>query len=240
MSTQFSVQTDTFQGPLELLLDLVERRKLFVNEVSLARVADDYVHYIESRQKLPLAQTAQFLVVASTLLLIKSRSLLPNLHLTDGEEEDIKQLEERLALYQEIRAGAGLLQQTVTVRALHSPLKAQPAPSILTKPTDLSISGLHSAIRNIIKEFPTFIKNPEVVVDKIRSLPEVVESLAQRIKKEIHLSFASATKQDKKPELIVTFLALLELVRRGTITVSQHAKFGDIDMQVEDMSIPSY
>jgi len=99
MKQSFDIKTDVFEGPLELLLQLIEKRKLFVNDVALAEVADDFIQYIENAEDFPLEQTSYFILVASTLVLIKSKSLLPNLELTDDEQSNIDELEKRLLLY---------------------------------------------------------------------------------------------------------------------------------------------
>ena len=99
----YTVKTEVFEGPLDLLLELVTKRKLFVNDVSLSQVTDDFVHYIEEHEEFPIAESAEFIVVASTLMLIKSRSLLPEIRLTDEEEESIHDLENRLALYARVK-----------------------------------------------------------------------------------------------------------------------------------------
>ena len=89
----FTVKQQQFEGPLELLLDLIEKRKLFVSDIALAQVTDDYIAHIKSSTEFPIADSAQFILVASTLLLIKSKSLLPSLDLTTEEQADIKDLE---------------------------------------------------------------------------------------------------------------------------------------------------
>src|SRR6478609_2971026 len=95
----FAVKTPVYEGPLDLLLDLVEKRKLFVSDVSLAQVTDDFIKYIESHEEFPISESAEFIVIASTLMLVKSRSLLPMLELTQEEEASIEDLEKRLVLY---------------------------------------------------------------------------------------------------------------------------------------------
>ena len=74
---EYTVKTEAFEGPLELLLNLIEKRKLFISDISLAQVADDYIEYINKQEDFPMASTADFILVASTLVLIKSKSLLP-------------------------------------------------------------------------------------------------------------------------------------------------------------------
>src|ERR1700741_5234695 len=95
----FSLQTDKFQGPIELLLELIESRKMHISDVSLREVAEAFLSHIESFPELPVADTANFVYVASILLLIKSKSLLPNLELTREEEGSIDELEKRLKLF---------------------------------------------------------------------------------------------------------------------------------------------
>jgi len=92
---RFSVETEAFSGPLEALLNLIEDRKLAISEVSLAEVTDAYLAYVEKLPGLPLGETAQFILVASTLLLIKSRTLLPTLTLSDDERESVQELARR-------------------------------------------------------------------------------------------------------------------------------------------------
>ena len=92
MKSSFTIQAAAFQGPLETLLNLIEERKLSVSEVSLAEVCDAYLAYVEKLPELPLGETAQFILVASTLLLIKSRTLLPMLSLSEEEKESAEKL----------------------------------------------------------------------------------------------------------------------------------------------------
>src|SRR3990167_3982661 len=101
-----SVKTAVYEGPLEVLLELIEKRKLLINDISLASVTDEYIARVNSMPHLPVGETAEFIALAATLLLIKSRSLLPNLELSDDESRDIKELEYRLALYHLIKEGA--------------------------------------------------------------------------------------------------------------------------------------
>lgn len=105
----YKVKTGVFEGPLELLLSLIEARKLFINEISLAEVTADYLAYIKNISSFRMNDATQFLVIASTLLLIKSRSLLPNLNLTEKEEDKIIDLEDRLKKYKAIKESAILI-----------------------------------------------------------------------------------------------------------------------------------
>src|SRR5665647_121039 len=95
-----AVKTSVYEGPLDLLLELIEKRKLLINDIALAAVTEEYIARINAMDTLPMGETAEFVALAATLLLIKSRSLLPLLNLTEEESKDIKELEYRLAVYQ--------------------------------------------------------------------------------------------------------------------------------------------
>ncbi|HNZ55539.1 MAG TPA: segregation/condensation protein A, partial [Candidatus Paceibacterota bacterium] len=102
-TTNFEVKIGEFEGPLDLLLSLIEKRKMHISDVSLAQVADDYISYLRSFDNLPMDNTANFILIASTLMLIKSLSLLPGLAVTEEEKESIEDLENRLKHYQRIK-----------------------------------------------------------------------------------------------------------------------------------------
>src|SRR3989338_1926873 len=104
----YHLKTEQFEGPLDLLLSLIEKRKLFIGDFALAKVADEYIAHIRKFENFPMNDVANFLLVASTLVLIKSKSILPELNLSDEEESDIDDLKRRLAMYELFR---GLAQE---------------------------------------------------------------------------------------------------------------------------------
>src|SRR3989338_2173930 len=111
------VKTSVYEGPLDLLLELIEKRKLLINDISLAAVAEDYIVRIKQMEALPVGETAEFISLAATLLLIKSRSLLPTLELSEEEGHTIKELEYRLAVYQLLKEAAKRLGRALTADA---------------------------------------------------------------------------------------------------------------------------
>src|SRR3989344_8575319 len=94
----YEVKTSVFEGPMDLLLDLIEKKKLFINEISLAQVTDDYLTYIKSLPKTNLRSITSFVFIAATLVLIKSKSLLSSFKLTEEEESQVEDLERRLKM----------------------------------------------------------------------------------------------------------------------------------------------
>jgi len=243
MNAQFTVQTDSFNGPLDVLLDLIEKRKLFVSDISLAEVADDFVHYLERNRNLPVAETAQFLLIASTLLLIKSRSLLPNLSLTCEEEADIEDLEKRLRLYKKIKESSEMLAQKWAVEPLLSPKKKPIKPVVFVPSEDITIENIASAAKDLLASFPSFVTNPQVNVKKVTSLPDMIDKLALRVQRAVKTRFSTIAEKEDKVEYIVSFLALLELVRGGLASVNQDKRFAEIDIEIaqsNSISVPTY
>lgn len=235
--TQFQVKHDTFEGPIEVLLELIEKRKLFVNDVSLASVTDDFIAFIQSQGMHP-DLVANFLAVAATLILIKARSLLPNLELTTEESESITDLERRLALYQIISHVSNDLikQYGKRVSFEGSPQKTGP---IFAPDPSLTLEQLPSLITAIIGRIPPPAPTkPEARVSVTISIGEVIDTLIERISRMTSGSFSNlrvhAPDGDDKAQkvyTIVSFLGMLELVRRGLVHADQTDQFGDIALE---------
>jgi segregation and condensation protein A len=226
----FSVKAGEFEGPLDLLLDLIEERKMLISDVSLSQVADDFLKYLETHVALPLGQAAHFVAVAATLLLIKSRALLPVLSLTEEEEVDVKDLEFRLAVFQIIRDAARGM--TALTRHMFFGSGARIADPLFTPSKDLSLASIQEAASRVIENAPRPApEKDEVAVRKVISLEDMIGRLSERIEKAVHMSFRdfAGTPEDKR-EFVVSFLAVLELVKRGLLLAEQQDRFGEITM----------
>ncbi|MDE1924873.1 MAG: segregation/condensation protein A [Patescibacteria group bacterium] len=246
-----TVKTAVYEGPLDLLLELIEKRKLLINDISLASVTDEYISRVGTMESLPVGETAEFVALAATLLLIKSRSLLPSLMLSDDESRDIKELEYRLAMYQIIKEGSHLLgKQLISAALLYDGAAAEQEPLYIPDASATPQSLLATA-RMLIDGFPQNLALPKVNVKKIVSLEEMIEKLAARLTTAMRLSFKEFTGHDLsaktgknlaavKPEIIVSFLALLELIKQGILKASQDQKFGDIFLESDAVTTPSY
>src|SRR5512146_916182 len=104
--TSFNIQTDAYQGPFDVLLDLIEERKLLVNDLALANITEAFIAHVRTQANFPVEETANFIQIAATLLLIKSKSLIPDLALTDEESADVEDLKLRLEAYEKVREAA--------------------------------------------------------------------------------------------------------------------------------------
>mgnify|MGYP001592069881 FL=1 len=233
-----SVKTPVYEGPLEVLLELIEKRKLLINDISLASVTDEYIARVGALPHLPVGETAEFISLAATLLLIKSRSLLPSLSLSDEESRDIKELEYRLALYQLIKeASANLGRSDLPMLYEGTPRELEP---LYIPDPSATPASLRSAAQMLIDGFPSTLVLPKVEVKKIISLEDMIDKLAVRIQSAFKMSFKEFAGKKERGEIIVGFLALLELVKQGIIKAEQDANHGDITLESHAVSTPNY
>ncbi len=239
MTDRFEIKAVAFQGPLEALLDLIESRKLSISLVSLSEVCDAYLAHVEKMPQLPLGQTAQFILVASTLLLIKSRSLLPSLELTSDERESVEELERRLAHYAAVRKTAKLLRNQWGRAPLIAAEYAAGRP-IVFAPAETSAGTVLSAIQRIVQTLPKPADVARATVAPVVALEDVIKSVHARLSSALRTRFSDLTKSVDRHEIILHFLAILELVRAGSASVSQDKLFSDITIELENLGAPIY
>lgn len=229
MNRRFTVKVGKFEGPLDLLLTLIEERKMLVSDISLSKVADDFIAYVKAQEAFPTSQAAHFILVAATLLLIKSRALLPVFSLSDEEEGDIKELERRLALYAVFRK-AGRKLRLLSGRLYFGGLLRDTMPLFSPDP-DMTIEALHQAIGAVMLQAPLQEKKTEVSVKPTITLEDMMSRLAARIESALSVTFKDFVgRPEDKREIAVGFLAVLELIKRGTVLAEQNADFGEITM----------
>ena len=240
--SQYQIKQGTFEGPMELLLSLIEQRKLFVNEISLAEVTNDYIAYIKSLSDIPsdkqIADTSYFILIAATLILIKSKSLLPNLSLTEDETEKIVDLESRLKLYQIVKNSTIEIKNNFGVNIIFSPCDRVWIEPIFSPDPLITTQTMATSVLEVLAHVPKKLENlPEIEVKKIINIDEFINSLTDRIQNAMKLSFREFSQshgaigaEEVKVHVIVSFLAMLELVREGLIDVIQNSSFGDIEI----------
>lgn len=239
MSETFEVRAPTFEGPLESLLDLIESRKLPISQISLAEVCDAYLAHIEKLRELPLGETAQFILTASALLLIKSRTLLPTLDLSVEERESVEELERRLAYYALVRKTAHLLRRSWNKTPLLLLDQAPLRPAVFA-PAEATTHTIRAAAGRILLTLPKPIDMARAAVAPVLALEDVIKSVHARLSRAIKTRFSDLTKSADRYELIVHFLAVLELVRAGSASVSQEKLFSDITIELESLGAPRY
>ncbi len=236
----FIIQAQGHEGPLELILELIEKRKLHVNELSLSQVTDDFITYVRSHEAFPMEDATNFIGVAATLLLIKSRSLLPELELSTEEEEDVDDLKRRLEQYEKAREAARALGQLFGRRVMVCAGEKAPEP-VFAPSRDCTLEAIEQALANTLAALEREEKLPEVQVRPTIALEEVMDDLKIRVQRAMTLSFREFTgAKTERVEMIVSFLALLELVKQGSVDAAQYDAFGDIRITNTATDLPRY
>lgn len=238
--TGFTVRTEVYEGPLELIIELIEKRKLLVNELSLAQVTDDFISYVKNGEQFPMEDATNFINVAATLLLIKSRSLLPDLELSEEEQEDVKDLERRLKLYETARNAARDLGRLFGRRMMHSRGEREPD-AVFAPSRDMTLEAIEQAVAALLASKEKEEKLPEVRLKPLVSIEEMMDDLRSRVERALTVSFKEfAGTKTEKVEVIVSFLALLELVKMGAVEAAQHSAWSDIKITNLSASVPRY
>jgi segregation and condensation protein A len=229
VTVQLRLQLDAFEGPLELLLTMIEQRRLTITQVSLAQVADQYLSQVYALRELDAELLAGFLSIASKLLLLKSRALL--LTETDDPvvEETAAELADRLATYRIFRTAAGYLQELEARDQRIYPTRREPAASVGLAPlapvAPSALLAAYLAARERTRAAPTLELAPRASVDARRML---ILAAFERAAEVSFRDVAGATVD----EVVATFLAILELFRRGRITVDQSETFGELTLRL--------
>lgn len=225
----YEFKSDRFSGPLNRLLELIEERKLEVTTINLGEVTADFLKYfneIEEKEEKKPQFLADFIVVASRLILIKSKALLPNLELTHDEEAEIKDLEERLRIYKEFALAKSNI-KNFWQEGGHSFEREFLPPVIFYPPSSLKVLELHAVIEKLSQSFQ-FTPETESAKISMLNFETKLEELALRIKKELQASFKELTRDKDKKEIVVLFLALLYLLKENLIALKQERRFADI------------
>ena len=243
MNQGFKIKTEVFEGPLDLLLNLIEKRKLFINDIALAKVTDDFIAYVKNFENFPIADSANFILIASTLLLIKSKSLLPTLDLTEEEQASVEELEARLKIYARMKELSVHVRERFGKRILFAKENNKIEVKVFSPHAKMTLPNLVGAIMDVIKNFPKKEILPKAIVRKVVSLEEMIGRLTERITSSLRMSFRefANVNKEEKVSVIISFLAMLELVKQGVINVVQEQKFDDIKMETTAQAgVPKY
>ena len=226
----YSIKLQQFEGPLDLLLQLIEQKQLDISQVSLSTVTEQYMSMLRQVQEINPEELADFLVVAAKLLLIKSRLLIPTLQ-TEEEETD---LEQQLKIYREFYEASKLLHKMILKRRF---LFSRERPAIAIEPVfnppaTLTRDRLRELFMDVLQQIEPVVALPKQLAFRTVSIQEKIESLRQHIYTQATINFRSLLSTSKdKTEVIVTFLALLELVKQRIVAVVQKNTFSDIEIR---------
>jgi segregation and condensation protein A len=231
---EYKVQLDVFEGPLDLLLYLIKKEEVDIYDIPIERITTQYMQYLELMRMLDLNIAGEFLVMAATLMMIKSRMLLPpedRPELEEEEEEDPRwDLVRQLIEYKKFKDAAlhletlEALQQDIFVRGGEA---AQLGPQSDVALRDVSIFDLISAFGEVLKRVKTE-ELREIFAERV-TVAEKIETVMQRVRREGRVNFSALfTGMASRAEIICTFLAILELIRLQQIVARQERVFGEI------------
>lgn len=250
MPEDYKVKVGKFEGPLDLLLELIEKKKLHINDISLAEVTDGYVEYIEKLENFPTEDVASFITIASTLILIKSISLLPTLSISKEEEQDIEELQDRLRILKDIKEKGIYIKQIFGKNIIFMAEDKKNTLSVFSPTSEITVENFLNSMKRIITGMPKKEVLQEAIVKKVISLEEAIDGLIDRVQRDLKMSFSRlnsgirssdpAERKAEKVNVIISFLAVLELVKRGIILVRQDTHFRDIDIESGENSVPVY
>lgn len=231
--TGYTIQLPVYEGPLDLLLELIERAELDITKVALAAVTDQYIAYLRQAPELELSDLASFLVIAAKLLQIKSEALLPQAPAREPDEEDPGQaLAEQLIAYKMYKEVAGQLRERQSA-GLRTYLRLAPPPKVEPKLdlTGMTADDLYRAMAEVLASTPSGPSLDEVVAAPRVKIRDQIRLIFELMRKAGKASFRRLlTRSHSRLEIVVSFLAVLELIKLRRITARQDEPFGDIEL----------
>ena len=235
---EYKVKFEVFEGPLDLLLYLIKKEEVDIYEVNLTKLATQFIEYIELMRQFDLEIAGEFVVMAATLMYIKSRELLPveQQAQVEGEEDGPDprwELIRQLVEYKKFKDAAGRLQELEARQEdtfPRTPAKPEFADEPAWPKAEASIFDLLNAVSNILKRFAEPEDSRDVFEDKW-TVSEKIEHILRAVTDRAHLRFAELFEHlTSRLEVVVTFLAVLELIRLRQIRAVQPEEFGEIEI----------
>jgi segregation and condensation protein A len=224
----YAVKLEKFEGPLDLLLELIEAERMDISSVSLATVTDSYVRYVEDHPEIPPEEMADFLVVASKLLFIKSRALLPFLQAV--EDEAGGDLETQLRIYKEYLDASNKIAAMIGAKRFLFARDKLPRVDIgFVPPERFGTAQMEELFRAALRKLEPLLRLPKAIIEKTVSIQEKIQHIRALLRNADSLRFRDiASSAETRIEIVVSFLALLELVKQRMVDVKQEKRFADI------------
>ncbi len=224
---QYQVKLDKFEGPLDLLLYLIKKQEINIYDIPIAKITQQYLEYLRLMEFLNLELAGEFLLMAATLMRIKARMLLPRQEDEETEVEDPRQqLVQQLIEYQRFKAAASKLEAMEFQRRMVFTRPKQNGHEVSDEEYTYNLFDLVTAFKSVLEKKK--VEHLEVTVDE-SSIEEKMGFIKAKLSTCRSLAFEELFEgQDSVIELIVTFLALLEILRLGLATVRQNKPFGRI------------
>jgi segregation and condensation protein A len=234
---EFKVAIDIFSGPMDLLLYLVKRHEVDVIEVPIARIAEEFIAYIDVIQDLAIDQVGEFVELASVLLEIKARSLVPRPEENEETVEPVREdLVKRLLEYKQYRDAAVMLEDRARQWELRFARLPADEPAQRGTPTEVTIGDVHvwdlvGAMSRVIAKQEK--RRPRKIIQDDTPIETHIERVESHVREKGRVAFSELFDHDMpRMKLVGIFLAVLELVRRGTLSAQQEKLFDEIWLQL--------
>ncbi len=230
----YQISTPVYTGPLDLLLDLIERAELDITTLALAQVTDQYLDYLEQIADLDPAEVSACLIIAARLVQIKSAALLPRPPVIEPEQEvdDAEALARQLILYRRFRQLAAVLEERQS-----SGLRTYLRIAVPTAQVDAHLDMAGLTLNDLIKSAWQIMgsQNALPALSQVVNMPRItirerIHSIVEALKVYGSATFQGVLNNRSRIEIVVTFLAMLELIKRNAIQVDQTGLFGDISL----------
>lgn len=237
----YKVMIDAFEGPLDLLLHLIKENDIDIYNIKIEVITKQYLDYIKAMQDLNLSVASEYLVMASELLEIKSKMLLPKKQIIDKEddyEEDPKELLIQRLLnykkYKEVTSEFKELEEKRKQVFTKEPSNLSYYVAIKEKSDDVSISDLINAVNELLKRKQLDVPLETKITKKELSVTEKVNKIMGILKKRKRVNFNELFEVETKQEVIVSFLSILEMVKKNEVTLVQDKNFNTIEVLLKE------
>lgn len=242
----YSIQTKKYEGPMELLMDLIHRNKIDISDISIFEITEQYVDYIDNMEKFDLDIASDFIDMASKLLEIKSRYILYLKYNLEEDEDPRKELQEKIEEYQKIREITDELREEI--KEYEDRFYREKEEYLEEDDLDLaeiSIESIKNIINKLFKEIDE--QDTEEVLNKNQNLKEIIEiknisvesrmdSIRNNIISRKKIKFSDLIKSGSKKEIIANFLAVLELIKLKEIVIKQKSIEDEIQIEKKENS----
>ncbi len=234
LRTDYTVNIPEFSGPLDLLLQLIERQDLDITKLSLAKVTDQFLEYLDQLPHKLAEEVSAFLVIASKLIQIKSELLLPRPHLPLSEEEDIGEaLAQQLRVYKQFKRAAEYLSlRQMNQMRTYARMSRQPYAEVRHSLGEITLEEIAAIAQEVFSRQPQSRTLGEVIQRHRVTIRDKIRLITDYLKTHPRGKFFSLfSKEHRRLDIAITFLALLELVRRRLIQTRQERLFEDIEFE---------
>ncbi|QRN86507.1 segregation/condensation protein A [Clostridia bacterium] len=233
----YQISLEVFEGPMDLLLHLIRKNKLDIYDIPISLITDQYLEYIEAMKELDIEVASEFVVTASTLLAIKAKMLLPKHDDLEEEEEEDPRLElvQRLLEYQQYKSVVDIFKEleTQSARVYAKPVDEELVQELAQKVNPLeniSFEQLTSLFKDVMERVPEEEEFHEIA-RSVLTIGDVMKSVTKIISQKKEIYFQDILPQRlTRYEIVIYFLAILELIRKETMIVRQAENFGPIKL----------